>query len=54
MDDDPEGRVVMVRLNAQQLELLDALVREEGFADRADALRHGLRQTVEALAQVRR
>lgn len=37
-----DGATVTVTLNAQQLELLDHLCAEEGFASHADALRHGL------------
>ena len=42
--------VVDVALNAQQLELLDQLCAEHGFASRSDALRHGLAAYLAALA----
>ncbi|MFN8123498.1 MAG: ribbon-helix-helix protein, CopG family [Thermoleophilia bacterium] len=38
-----DDAVVAVELNAQQLELLDRLCAQEGYADHAEALRAGLR-----------
>ena len=38
----PDPTAVTVTLTAQQLELLERLCAEQGFASPADALRHGL------------
>ena len=49
-----DARVVVdVALNAQQLQLLDHLCDEHGFASRSDALRHGLAAYLAALAEDR-
>lgn len=43
-----DATTVTIRLNDQQLELLDRTVAEQGGADRADVVRRALREHYEA------
>lgn len=43
-----DGTAVTLRLNQQQVELLDRTVAEQGSADRAEVVRRALREYHEA------